>query len=108
MASMTPDAGVLTPVLDYVNYVAASSFQGLLRVDLWTRNPGVAVTAVLMDVTPSVMGGEVCTTTPVTSTTPVSVTATGAIVTAHWYQLRISSNTTGQGIYGIGTLEAAP
>lgn len=90
-----------TPVLNYLPFVAASTFTGRVRVDLWARHAGVGVRARLYNVTDSTS----VLSSLVTSIAAVETTFVVAIVAGKTYRLDIISDTNGESGYAIGQLE---
>lgn len=100
--AVVPGAGTWVAVVNAVPYVAAESRTVTVRVDLWTRNAGITVTARLYDRTTSVTVG---TSTGVTGSTPTLVTFSASIVAGRRYELQVSADTADEGVYGIGSME---
>jgi hypothetical protein len=92
-----------TPVLSWVPFYAAGSFSARVRVELWARSAGVAVTARLYNVTDSAVAGS---SSAVTSATPVETSFTVAVVAGKAYRLEVVSGTASEGAYGIGQIES--
>jgi hypothetical protein len=95
-----------TDVWNVQPFYPIGSFVALVRVWLWARESGVAVTAQLWNVTDSVAVG---TSSAVTATARPDnpVTFNAALTTGKQYRLQIISDTASKSAYGIGQLEAA-
>lgn len=91
-----------TPVVDYREFVAPISFSGRVRVTLWARNAGVGVTARLYNVTDASSVGS---SDKVVGVTPTDKAFLVSLTAGKKYRLEILSDTNGEGVYGIGTLE---
>lgn len=93
-----------TPVLSAVQFHAAGSFSGRVRVELKARAGGVGVTARLWNVTDGASAGQ---SSEVTSTSFVETNFVVTIESGKVYRLEIISDTASASAYGIGSLEAA-
>lgn len=102
--SLTPASGTYERVINAVPFVAVADMTVVIRVELWARTGGVQVTARLQQLTPS--AATAGTSSGVTSTTPQLTTFTASLVAGRRYELQITSNSTGAGIYGIGSLQS--
>lgn len=101
--SINPNSGTYQRVINAVPFVAVADMSVVIRVELWARQGGVQVTARLRDLDgPSTAG----TSSGVTATTPTLTTFTASLVAGRRYELQITSNTSGAGIYGIGSLQS--
>ena len=102
--SLEPSPAAWLPVVDYMPYVAGSDFTGRVRADLNARHAGVGVQTRLYNVTDAV---ETAISEVVTSTTPVSVMFSAAIVASKVYRLEVRATVNGEGVFAIGSLEVA-
>lgn len=101
--AVTPASGTYVRVVNAFPFVApADAAAAIVRVELWARSGGVQVTAVLYDLDAA---GPTGTSSGVTATTPTLTSFTASLVAGHRYELRITSNSSGADIYGIGTLQ---
>lgn len=91
------------PVVNHADFVAAVTYAARVRVVIWARQAGVSVTARLRNVTDDTVVG---TSDTVTSQTPTEKTFLVNIVAGKQYNLEIKAGTNGEGVYGIGWLEA--
>jgi hypothetical protein len=91
-----------TRVVNCVPFFAKSSFTGLVRVWLWSRNGGVTITARLWDVTAAASVGSASTTGTSRPASPQTFNA--AIVSGNQYQLEIITSVASEDGYGFGTL----
>jgi len=102
--SVVPGSGSWVAADDAVPYVAPQNRAVVLRAVLRARHSGVTVTARLRDLTAA---STVCTTSGVTGTSATLVSASGVVTAGNRYELQLSADANGEGVYGIGSLEAA-
>jgi hypothetical protein len=99
------DVSSYTRVLHGVPFVAAGSFSGRVRCELWCRASGAGVTARLRNVTDSTDAG---TSSEVVSQAATATDFLATILAGKTYQLEIARTSGAGGVYcGWGTLEAA-
>lgn len=99
----TPTAGTYVKVVNAPPFVAPANMDAVVWVDLWARNAGVQVTARLRDLTAGTTAG---TSSGVTSQTPQRTPFTATLVEGHAYELQVTSDTSGEGVYAIGSLNS--
>jgi len=101
--SLEPTPAAWLPVPDFVPYVAPADFSGVVRADAYARRPGVSVQLRLFNITdgtPAALGAIVTTNTP-GAYPPFNV----AGLKDKAYRLEALSGVSGEGVFGIGTLE---
>lgn len=101
--SIHPNSGTYERVVNAMPFVAVADMTAVVRAELWARSGGVQVTARLRDIDTNTTVG---TSSGVTATTPTLTTFTASLVAGRRYELQITSNTTGEAIYGIGSLQS--
>lgn len=99
--AVIPGSGTYLRVINAVPFVASRTCTGVIRVEMWARGSGVSVTARLRDLTTPATAG---TSSAVTSQTPTLVSFTAPIVEGRRYELQVTSNTAGAGVYAIGSM----
>jgi hypothetical protein len=92
------------PVVNYVPFVAPASFLARVRVELFALNPGVTAQARLYNVTNA---AAVASSSVVTSLTAVAVSFGADVEIGKTYRLEVIAGTAAEGVFAIGTLEAA-
>lgn len=102
--ALEPSPAAWLPVVDYVPFVAASAFAGLVRAEVSARRAGVSVSTRLYNVTDGVAtaAGPV-----ITATTSTEITFAATIAAGKKYRLELLSSAAGEGVFGIGSLEVA-
>ena len=94
-----------TPILNYVEFTARTTFNAQVRVDLKARTGGVGVKARLYNVTDATAVAE---SSLVTSTSWTGTTFTSAVVAGKTYRVDVISDTASEDAYAAGAqLEAA-
>jgi len=93
------------PVVDYLDYIAPSSFSALVRVDLFARHASVGAQARLFNITDGVPVAPAS--SVVTSTTAVPTTFVAAVESGKRYRLEVISTVADESVFAIGTVEAA-
>lgn len=101
--SLTPNSGTYEKVVNAPPFVAVANMTVIVRCELWSRSSGVQVTARLRNLTAGTTAG---TSSGVTATTPTLTSFSATLVAGERYELQITSDTTGAGIYGIGSLQS--
>lgn len=98
-----PNSGTYERVVNAIPFVAVADMTCIVRAELWSRSVGIQVTARLYDLDAPAVAG---TSSGVTATSPTLTTFTATLIAGHRYELQLTSNTTGEEIYGIGSLQS--
>jgi hypothetical protein len=102
--SVSASPAAWLPVVNYVPFIAPASFLARVRVELFALNPGVTAQARLYNVTAA---AAVASSSVVTSLTAVAVSFGADVEIGKAYRLEVIAGTAAEGVFAIGTIEAA-